>query len=134
MFSDFPLAGTGAGTFAQIFPMYQTVHQSVYSYAHNDYLQTLSETGIAVLFLFLAALYRIFLRFKEQISRPFRGTAIIQTGAFCSLLSIFLSSSLHFTLQIPAIAVTSVMVLMLCFAEYKRDISGKSTGSKPESR
>ena len=45
IFAHFPISGTGAGTFSQIFPMYQSfTTDDVYRYAHNDYLQLFAET------------------------------------------------------------------------------------------
>src|SRR5262249_3380470 len=38
IFLNFPIAGTGAGTFSQIFPMYRSfVTHDFYLYAHSDY-------------------------------------------------------------------------------------------------
>ena len=57
---DFPLFGSGLGTFPQIFPMYRSFHiRGVVTHAENDFLQLASEVGLVgvgllfVLFLFL---------------------------------------------------------------------------------
>ncbi len=45
---DHPLAGTGIGTFQFVFPRYRdSATTAFYDYTHNDYLQILSEAGIA---------------------------------------------------------------------------------------
>lgn len=56
--SDFPVFGTGFGTFSSIFPKYRT-HEwgnAFLRYAHCDYLQLVSETGIIGLFFIIGFL------------------------------------------------------------------------------
>jgi len=51
---DYPVAGTGLGTFYRIFPAYRTFpgKHGFLRYAHNDYLQYFSENGsVGALFL-----------------------------------------------------------------------------------
>jgi len=46
IFLGHPLAGTGLGTFQIAYPPYETLYDAkVVNHAHNDYLQTLAETG-----------------------------------------------------------------------------------------
>ena len=46
--ADFPLFGTGYGTFAEIYPMYRSPEvRKFYRHAHNDGLQAIAEGGIA---------------------------------------------------------------------------------------
>src|SRR5207302_922798 len=46
IFLGHPLAGTGLGTFQIAYPPYETLYDAkVVNHAHNDYLQTLVETG-----------------------------------------------------------------------------------------
>ncbi|MDH5468855.1 MAG: O-antigen ligase family protein, partial [Candidatus Aminicenantes bacterium] len=50
---DYPLFGTGLGTFASVYPAYDESGGSRrYSHAHNDYLEYLSEIGIIGLITF----------------------------------------------------------------------------------
>ncbi len=44
---DYPLVGTGFGTFLSIYPLYKTINdQLIYDHAHNDYLELLTDGGI----------------------------------------------------------------------------------------
>lgn len=45
---DYPVTGTGMGTFSYIFPKYRSFRadDKNLKYAHSDYLQLVSETGI----------------------------------------------------------------------------------------
>lgn len=70
---DFPTVGTGFGTFSSIFPKYRThVWKNKFlRYAHCDYLQLITETGIAG--VFLIALFMIyFIRLYKLALRQLR--------------------------------------------------------------
>lgn len=125
IFLHFPVAGTGAGTFPQIFPMYRTfVYNNVYREAHNDYVQLLAESGLLFLFL-LAALGEVLIhRLKTVISHEVRRLEIIQLGAFCALVSLALHSLTDFSLQIPAIAVQGAVIAGLLFSHYHAEHRG----------
>ena len=44
---DFPILGSGLGTYAFHYPFYKTLRtQAVFDHAHNDYLELLSEGGV----------------------------------------------------------------------------------------
>lgn len=48
MAADFPLFGAGLGTFAEVYPRYQSAYAgSVVEHAHSDWLQLLAEGGLA---------------------------------------------------------------------------------------
>ncbi len=55
--ADFPLTGTGAGTFEAIFPAYRhaTTDQLGYAHAHQDFLELAAEGGLVAIGLAVAA-------------------------------------------------------------------------------
>lgn len=117
IFIKFPILGTGAGTFEEIFPMYRSVlYQTIYRQAHNDYVQLLSEIGVGTLFLILTFFILLFQRLRKVSALEFSRLGIVQLAAFCSLLSLGLHSLTDFSLQIPAIAVLASIVTGLFFA------------------
>lgn len=119
IFLHYPLAGTGAGTFDQIYPMYRSfVYHVIFQQAHNDYLQFLSECGLLFLFLVIALFDILGSRLKQITSREFTRLTVIQVGAFCSLLSLALHSITDFSFQIPAIALQGAIVAGLYFSHY----------------
>ncbi len=70
---DFPVTGTGFGTFQSIFPKYRT-HEwegRILLYAHCDYLQLVSETGIVGIF-FIAVFWIYFVRLYASALRKLR--------------------------------------------------------------
>ena len=100
---DFPLFGSGLGTFAQIFPMYRTFHfRGLVTHAENDFLQLASEVGLvgfgllAILFLFL--FFKRGLRIRPE-TLPQR---YIGTGALTGILALMFYSLVEKNLQIPA--------------------------------
>ena len=109
--ADFPLLGTGLGTFKAIFPKYKTFgSQSIYLYPENDYLQLLSETGIIgflIAFWGLLAILIASAKFasKDKLSLFFLG----------SIVAILIHSLCDFNLHIPANAVIFSIILGLVF-------------------
>jgi O-antigen ligase len=91
---------------------------SIYRQAHNDYLQFLSENGIAALFLMIALIGRLLERTKKFLKRAPDGLSVLQIGILCSLFSLALHSLTDFGLQIPAIAYQGSIVAGLFFAQY----------------
>lgn len=124
MFLHFPLAGTGAGTFDQVFPMYRTFATEVYyRYAHNDYLQLFAETGLFSIFLLISVGDLILDRLGRVLRRHFNRLSIVQIGAFCALFSFALHSFTDFSFQIPAIAVLGTIILGILFSHYQAEKS-----------
>jgi O-antigen ligase len=102
---DFPILGSGLGTFSQIFPMYKSFHMRwLVSHAENDFLQLASEVGLVgfgVLFILF-----IFLFFKAvsgirsiPITDPRRYIGI---GSLVGILALMFHSMVERNLQVPA--------------------------------
>lgn len=122
MFLHFPITGTGSGTFREVFPVYrQFGTDSIYSETHNEYLQNLSEHGFLMLFLLAAFFYVVAVRFHRIMRTPISRLMVFQIGAFCALLIIALHNSIDFSFQIPAIAVTGVILAALFFGKYRTE-------------
>jgi O-antigen ligase len=114
---DFPLFGSGLGTFAQIFPMYRTFHfRGLVTHAENDFLQLASEVGLvglgllAILFLFL--FFKRGLRIRSETS-PQRYIGI---GALTGILALMCYSLVEKNLQVPANALLYVFLWGLTIA------------------
>ncbi len=100
---DFPLWGSGLGTFAQIFPMYRTFHfRGLVTHAENDFLQLASEVGLvgfgllAILFLFL------FFKGGRRIRTEISPQRYIGRGAMTGILALMSYSLVERNLQVPA--------------------------------
>ena len=68
---DFPLTGTGFGTFVNIYPKYRTIPgDGIADHAHNDYIELLSDGGITagffILWFILIFVFRTFSSFRRR--------------------------------------------------------------------
>jgi len=115
--ADFPLTGSGGGSFYGIFPNYQGQSlQGFHQHAHNDYLEFAVELGIPAA-LVLAAFVALALWSAIQIQRS-RRTRLYKGAGFAVTMTIFwaaIHSTTDFNLQIPANALTLVSILALAF-------------------
>jgi putative inorganic carbon (HCO3(-)) transporter len=114
MIPDFWLAGTGAGTFAYIFPKYTGFVGGFYDYAHNDYLQLLVELGVigciplaAYLMLGLQKGWALLQCSKSKLLNGMGFASIMGT------VSLLIHSTVDFNLQIPANILLFVALLAL---------------------
>jgi O-antigen ligase/tetratricopeptide (TPR) repeat protein len=98
---DFPVTGTGWGTFENVFPTYKTFMTKHFDYyAHNDYIETLTSGGIISLVLIGWFLGNVFLQIRKTLARRRDSYAVYLTwGSLAAILAIFIHSSLDFILQ-----------------------------------
>jgi O-antigen ligase len=105
IFKDFPLLGSGLGTFAQIFPEYRSFHiLGLVTHAENDFLQLTSEIGligiglllIPFLFFFYKAISGIRFLSHEESQR------YIGMGGMVGILALMFHSLVERNIQVPA--------------------------------
>jgi O-antigen ligase len=115
MIGDFPLAGTGKGTYVNAYPIYEKVDDGLrLSYAHNDYLEFAAENGVvgggalAVAGVGLAVWLAIM--WRRRRSATAKGIGL---GALLGVVAILIHGATDFNLQIPANAVTFTALAML---------------------
>lgn len=101
---DFPLTGTGFGTFGAAYPPYRTVVGGGFlAHAHNDYLQLLTEGGVVGLGLagwFLGAVLRQAWRVGQ--TRRERYSIHLYLGCFAGLAALGAHSLTDFNLHLFA--------------------------------
>ena len=101
---DFPLFGSGFGTFGHIYPTYQSFFSDLtVEYAENDYIQWLSETGLSG-FMLAGSLMILYCRstwnaWKIQQSR---WAIMLTSGGLSALCSLLIHSAVDFNLHIPS--------------------------------
>jgi len=115
MIGDFPVFGSGLGTFASVYPAYEESGEFVrWTHAHNDYLEYTAELGIAGMILLLGGilylLVKTFRIWKERRHPLVKGLAI---GGIVALLGIMIHSITDFNLHIPANMVLFTVILSL---------------------
>lgn len=113
VWKDFPVFGSGLGSFYAVFPRYSGAELLVpYTHAHNDYVQFACETGIVgfsllgllVLMSFIAALRAQYVR-RDPLLRG------ISFGSMMGIIALMIHSAVDFNLQIPANALAFMLVL-----------------------
>jgi O-antigen ligase len=104
IFFDHPLKGCGLGTLVAVYPRYETSYDGrIVDHAHNDYVETLAETGLlgglcGVVFLWL--LYRE--ARKNFAAEQGHFSLALHAGAIMAVGGLLLHSLVDFNLQLPA--------------------------------
>lgn len=123
---DFPLFGTGLGTFAAVYPAYEKttdLSPGKLSHAHNDYLEYFSELGlVGGILLFGGIIWMLansFLIWRERRHPEVKGLAL---GGMIAIINIGIHSLTDFNLHIPAnmVLFTVVLSMTIVTAFYKR--------------
>ncbi|HJQ97092.1 MAG TPA: O-antigen ligase family protein [Candidatus Polarisedimenticolaceae bacterium] len=105
--ADHPATGTGLGTFARAYATYDREGEWLGTrYAHNDFLQLASETGIVgaglSIWLLVAVGWRVLLPALRPVA-PAR-TRWTTAGLAAAVFAMLVHSVVDFSLQIPAVA------------------------------
>jgi len=102
---DFPLFGSGLGTFTYIFPMYRSLHiQGLATHAENDFLQLASEAGLIGVGLLLILIFYLFFRVVLNIRSLSHGEPgrYIGIGGLVGILALMFHSLVERNIQVPA--------------------------------
>ena len=114
---DYQLTGSGLGSFYAVFPKYRT--QNIYGYfnhAHNDYLEFATETGlIGISLLGLAVCWSFIIAIFAQHRRRDPLMRGLSFAAIMGICAIMIHSTVDFNLQIPANAMTFMLLLAMAW-------------------
>jgi len=104
MWREKPLFGWGLGTFPVVYPQFRSFYTNFFvNQAHNDYLQLLTETGLAGLGI---AIWFLVLTFRHAWAKLDKWTesasGSLTVAALLGCVGILVHSFLDFNLQIPA--------------------------------
>jgi hypothetical protein len=111
------LTGTGYGSFADIFPLYQPLNVVGFvDLAHNDYLENALELGVPAAALLVATVTYLAVRCLLGVFQR-RRDAIYPIAGVAASVMVGLHSAFDFSLQIPAVTVTYAVMLGLGVAQ-----------------
>ncbi len=118
IFKDYPLFGSGLGTFLQIFPMYRTFHlRGLATHAENDWLQLASEVGILGLLPLVILFFFLFFKAVSKIQSLsfWMGERYIGMASMVGILALMFHSLVERNIQVPANAFlfTFIWALMI---------------------
>jgi tetratricopeptide (TPR) repeat protein/O-antigen ligase len=117
MFADNPVSGTGLGTFDHIYPKYRL--PDMYGkavYAHNDWLQLLTELGIIGFLMAIVSLVVLAFSIRNRYPFPELKTNWIKgliVGGVGSIAAGSIHALVDFNFHIPAIAILFVSIIAL---------------------
>jgi O-antigen ligase/Tfp pilus assembly protein PilF len=102
---DFPITGTGPGSFSSIYPAYRTLSgtDKTLLHAHNDYIELFAEGGIIAFLLagwFLISVFRS--SYLSFLKRRDLYSIYLAAGGFAGILSLMLHSITDFNLHTGA--------------------------------
>jgi O-antigen ligase len=116
IFVDHPLAGTGLGTFATVYPRYESFYTGyILTHAHNDYLELLDEGGViggGLGLAFLLILFRRGIRNVRRAATPLNRS--LYGGALVACAGLLGHELVDFNLHIPSNLV--IFLLISCLA------------------
>jgi len=130
IFLNYPLFGTGLGTFPSLYPDIQRGEKIVRLYhAHNDYLEYLSELGLIGMILLLGGIVLLiaysFLSWRKRKHPEIKGLAM---GGLVAIICILIHSITDFNLHVPAnMLLFSVVISLTAVTAFykKREDKGK---------
>jgi O-antigen ligase len=128
IFLDHPLAGTGLGTLVAVYPRYASFYNGLtVEHAHNDYLELLADTGIAIVGGLIGLSFIGLFSWRGlaslQLARSSLARAII-VGSLAACSGLLVHSLVDFNLHIPSNTV--IFLFLSCLAT--ADWHGKSRG------
>jgi len=117
MVGDFPLLGSGYGTFPSVFAVYEDPGlENPLVHAHNDYLENLAELGIVGFGLLAAGLLALYVTaFRTWSGRHNPEVKGMVLGGLVSVAAMLFHSLTDFNLHIPANMLLFTVILALTY-------------------
>jgi len=122
IFYDYPIFGSGLDTFKTLYPKYSSLNTtySKANYAHNEYFQMLSDTGIVGFILFLLIISfsgrYLYLSYKSRKSNFFRS---VGGAAAFGCIAFLIHCFFDFNLRIPSNFFLFSIILSIAFVSLK---------------
>jgi len=118
LLADFPVFGSGFGSFVNIYPLYKTLKNPlVYEHPHSEYIEILTDSGIigaALVVWFLAALFRH--SWKSIRLRRNRYPILLGIAGLSGISATLIHGLTDFNMHNPAIFLTFYMLCGLTVA------------------
>lgn len=114
---DYPVVGSGPGSFYAVFPRYRGPDvAALFEYAHNDYAQFAAESGVAGLGLLgLMVTWSLAVALRAQYIRRDPLMRGLSFASVMGIVAILIHSSVDFNLQIPSNALLFMVLLALAW-------------------
>ncbi|MCX5811375.1 MAG: O-antigen ligase family protein [Proteobacteria bacterium] len=116
MSRDFPILGTGLGTYELAFPPFkpEKIGVGIVDHAHNDYLEMLSEVGWAGFVCWLSFFFMyLYFTISAWIQKQGAFSRGMGAGGIAATIATLIHSLADFNLQIPANALLLFIVMAI---------------------
>ncbi len=116
---DYPLLGSGFGTFENTYMRYQKPFNplEIYTHAHNDYVELMTNGGIAGSCLALSLVLIFFISvYRAWRKRHNKFAICVGAGGLTSFVAIGIHSTTDFNLHIPANALLLSVIAGITYA------------------
>ena len=130
--ADFGLTGSGVGTFASVYPLYEdpaTIERTYINHAHNDYLEIALEAGVPGVILMIAFLAWWASRTIGIWRSP--NEALLARAATIVSAAILVHSLVDYPLRTAGIATALAMALALMADPARRQVQAKLAELRP---
>ena len=132
IFMDHPWTGTGLGTLEVVYPPYETDYDGrIVNHAHNDYLEALSDTGIAgglCCALFLGML--LFHSLRELSESQASLGAVLNLSGLVACAGFLTHSVVDFNLHLPTNALLFMLMATLATSTIKTGKAARDETSR----
>lgn len=115
---DFPLFGTGPGTFRSVYQMYRQPGQEWHAYLHDDWLETRITFGYLGMTLILLNL--VLLPFAWLVPGKIESPLILPVTVFVALAGCLAHAKFDFPLQTYSILLTFIVLCAILFCLSRR--------------
>jgi tetratricopeptide (TPR) repeat protein len=130
---QFAVLGTGLGTHAVIYPMFQSINTALrFSHAENEYMQLIEETGITGFVVMLSFGSIVAANFIKAIKNKKSSLNIAAYGLGFGLTAILIHSISDFGQHLPANAVLSAIFCALIINLGRNNNAEHSAMVKPQ--
>jgi putative inorganic carbon (HCO3(-)) transporter len=117
LWQDYAIIGSGAGSFYSVYPGYRSSDVgNYYDHAHNDYVELAAENGVMGAGLLILTVASSFM--AALVAQYRRHDPLMRGMSFAALMGIaalMIHSAVDFNLQIPANALTFMVLLALAW-------------------
>jgi O-antigen ligase len=128
---DFPLLGTGAGTFADAMFVYQrTAREVLFNNAHDEYLQLQAEGGIVLLIVCLAGIALAAKAARARLAADLGAHRYLRIGACAGLVGIAVQSIWEAGLRAPANLLLAAVITAIAVRPIERTDNAPTTGNQ----
>lgn len=136
MIRDHPVIGVGLDAYGVAFPRYDSLNGTFrVERAHNDYLQTLAETGVIgalIALAFTVILFRQGFRAAKSSHDPWHRA--VNLGALAGCFGVLVHSAFEFPLRTPANALLFLLLAVLATSNGAATTTGTALEDRAQQR